>query len=280
MKVESVSRGFVSRVLPERRKWSHKGESGKLLVVGGSEKYTGAPALVGVAGYRAGCDLVFVAAPERAANAVAAQWPDIITIPLKGGMLSRKHVKEVLGVGEEASAAVIGNGLGRERESLKAVRVFLEKSRVPCVVDADAIYAVDEDVVRENVVVTPHAGEFRMICGKEVGENVEERVKAVKGCARSLGCTVLLKGAVDVVSDGKRVMANKTGNPYMSKGGTGDVLAGLCGGLVAMGVKPFEAACAAAWINGKAGEAAFRKHGPAMMASDVVGVLGEVVRKL
>ncbi|NIQ17392.1 MAG: bifunctional ADP-dependent NAD(P)H-hydrate dehydratase/NAD(P)H-hydrate epimerase, partial [Candidatus Aenigmarchaeota archaeon] len=129
----------------------------------------------------------------------------------------------------------------------------------------------------KNFVLTPHAYEFYHISGKRPKHDILSRAKLVENFAKKIGSTILLKGAVDIISDGKQTAMNKTGNPYMTTGGTGDVLTGVCGGLLAQGVSQFKAACASAYITGKAGDLAANEKGSGLLATDIIEKIPEVV---
>jgi NAD(P)H-hydrate epimerase len=157
----------------------------------------------------------------------------------------------------------------------------LEKIKVPCVIDADAIHAISLNkkfLKRKNFVVTPHTYEFYVLSGIKVGKDLKERIRAVKEVASELKTTILLKGHIDVISDGKKIAINRTGSPYMTKGGLGDTLAGICGALLARKANCFEAACAAAYINGKAGELAAKKYKEGLIASDLIEEIPRVIK--
>jgi len=247
---------------------SHKGENGKILVIGGSEEYVGAPALAAMAALRAGADLSVVAAPERAAYAINAWSPDLITKKLRGRWLAERHVSGLAKMAAGFDCAIIGPGLGERKETLAAVRKLCEKIEIPKIIDADAIKAKP---VLENCIVTPHAREFELLFG-ERGTRA-----SVKSHARE-NAIVLLKGHVDIISDGRRVAENRTGNAGMTVGGSGDVLAGLCGGLVAQHIPLFEAAKRAARANGLAGDLLKREMGYGFVASDLLGAVPRVMR--
>jgi len=260
----------------------HKYDFGSVLVVGGSEVYSGSPAFNAIAALRSGADLVEIAAPERAANIVAGFLPDLITHQLKGKFLKKKHLKQIHEISENKTTVIIGGGLGREKDTLKAVRQFLAETKLPCVIDADAIHAIagkEELLKKKKFIITPHTHEFFILTGEKVSGMLKEREKQVKKFAEKLGTIILLKGYVDIISDGTQVYLNKTGSPYMTKGGTGDVLAGVIGALLARGVGCFEAACCAAYLNGKAGEMAGRNFGDSMFASDLLDELSSEVSK-
>lgn len=269
-----ISKKILQEVYPKRRPQAHKYDFGHLLIIGGSKLYSGSPALAGLAAYRSGVDVVTIAAPERAANIIASFTPDLITYPLKGNWLSKKHLPELSDLTKNKTAVVIGGGLERQDETLETVREYLRNISLPCLIDADAIYALVQDkkiVFGKNYVITPHLYEFFILSGLKIAkEKLTQRIKIVKETAAKLNTVILLKADIDIISDGKQVALNKTGNPYMTKGGTGDTLAGICGALLSQGQDAFKAACAAAYINGQAGDIAAAKLKQSLMASDLI----------
>ena len=271
---------ILKKIYRKRDIWSHKGQFGKLVVIAGSKRHTGSPCFVGLAAYRTGCDLVYIISPERAADVAAKFSPNLITEPLEGDKLIKNHIEKIIFLIKEvrANAVAIGPGLWREKETLDAIIELIEKIDLPMVIDADAIRAVakKKEVIKRNCVLTPHADEFRELTGIKV-KNLEERKKFVKEFAKKLNCVILLKGHVDVVSDGNKIFLNKTGSPYMTKGGCGDTLTGICGALLARGIDTFNSACAAAYINGKAGELASKKYKEGLLATDLINKIPEVI---
>lgn len=274
-----VSKSWVRRLFPKRDEWCHKGDFGKLLVIGGSRKYSGSPSLAALAAYRSGADLVTIAAPERAADIAASFSPDLITCPLKGEFIKKEHLKALLEMATDSDAVVIGGGIGRERETLRTVYGFLSRNKLPCVIDADAIHALEgrQEDIKSNWIITPHSKEFKALTKEHPEPNMESRMRLVKQFSEKFRTTILLKGFFDVISDGKYIFVNRTGHACMTKGGTGDVLAGICGALLARGAKPLEAACAGAYINGTAGKLAAKEHGEGTLASDVLGLIPKVI---
>jgi len=276
-----VNKKILKKIYKKREAWCHKYNFGHLLVIGGSKHYSGSPTFNALAALRSGVDLVTIAAPQRAANIIASFLPDLIAYPLKGDYLNKKHLPELLRLTKNKSAVVIGGGLCREKEILKVVIEYLKRIEIPCIIDADAIHAIalNKKVVKgKNFVITPHTYEFYVLSGIKVGANLNERIKAVKEVASELKTTILLKGHIDVISDGKRVAINKTGSPFMTKGGLGDTLAGIAGALLAREVNCFDAACAAAYINGKAGELAAKKFKEGLIASDLIKEIPNVIK--
>ncbi|MDY6776582.1 MAG: NAD(P)H-hydrate dehydratase [Candidatus Nanohaloarchaea archaeon] len=259
------------KVRIRREEGSVKGENGRVLVVGGSDRYPNTPAIVALGALRTGVDLVRVASPGRSAGIVPGHALNIVSEPLEGGFLNAENVERVVEASEKADVLAIGSGLGRKEETVEAVREILERRDLPAVVDADAIHAVQghRRILQEDDIVTPHAGEFEALTGGEPGEG-EERREAVTEAARQTGCTVLLKGRVDLVSDGERLEENDTGNAYMTRGGTGDTLAGIASGLLSMGRNPLDSASEAAYVNGRAGELALEEKGPGFLLEEML----------
>lgn len=262
---------------------SHKGQNGTLLIIGGGP-YTGAPALAGLAAYRSGVDLVHIATPEEAHPVIASFSPEFIVHPLGPFELSHSDVKYIRkALLPLADAVLIGPGLGRSEHTKNAVREFLRGCELPVVIDADGLSAVAEDLsVLKNAkaVLTPHAGEFVRLNRGIVTDAPDERADTVRAFAAEHEITALLKGKVDVISDGKRVKWNRTGNAAMSVGGTGDVLAGIVAGLLARGVSPFNSARMGAYLCGSSGDAAFQDLGYSLMASDVIDRISRVLKEV
>lgn len=276
-----VRRSVLKLVYKKRPLWSHKYDFGHLLVIGGSKHYSGSPAFNALASLRAGVDLVTIVAPERAANIIASFAPDLIAYPLKGDYLAKEHLPDLLKFTENKTAVVIGGGLCREAEVLETVVEYLKNIKIPAVIDADAIHAItlDKDIIAgRNWIITPHAREFYALSQIEVGTDLKERIKVVKETAETLKTTILLKGHVDVISNGVEVALNRTGSPFQTKGGMGDSLAGICGAFLARGIGPFTAACAAAYINGKAGEIASKKLRESVTTSDLINTIQKAIR--
>lgn len=275
-----VESSVLEEIYKKRPKWSHKGDFGRLLIIGGSKTYTGAPVLAAysaMASLRAGTDLVLLAAPARAADIIARFSPNLITEPFKGDFFTTKHLKAALALAKKFDAVSIGSGMGIEKETGDFVKKFVSKVKKPCVIDADAIKVLKKKRLIGNFVLTPHAYEFFHLSGERPKYDIISRAKLVKKVAKNMGVTILLKGAVDIISDGKQTAMNKTGNPYMTTGGTGDVLTGVCGGLLAQKISPFKSACASAYITGKSGDFAAKEKGPGLLATDIIEKIPEVV---
>ncbi|MCQ2070942.1 MAG: NAD(P)H-hydrate dehydratase [archaeon] len=255
---------------PIPSKDSHKGSNGRLLVIGGGP-YCGAPAMAGIAAMRTGVDLVTVATPESSFLQVSMQSPVLVMHRLSGERLSKEHIPELLEMSGRNDAVLIGPGLGRHPETVEAVKEFIKKYNGPLVIDADAITALGADFTStcRETVLTPHAREF-MSLGEET---------VVSEKADRMGCTILKKGREDIVSDGIHTRTNRSGCVGMTSAGTGDVLAGIVGGLLSKGMSAFDAACLGAYISGLAGESAFEERSYGMIATDIIDNIPKILKK-
>ncbi len=269
-------------LIPRRKKDAHKGDAGRVLVIGGGP-YTGAPAFTGMAAMRAGADLTFVATPEPAALPVSVYSPNIIVKPLKGEMLSEEHVDYLVDFAKGMDVVAIGPGLGSAKETMYAVQRMIPRLSVPLVIDADAIVACGDEpgmLRKKTGVITPHAGEFKKLTGRTVHpDDQEKRGESVREAASRLKMTVLLKGPTDVISDGRFVKLNRVHNDAMTVGGTGDVLTGIVASLIAQKATPFGAARIGAFTAGVAGNLAFEEKSYGLLATDVIEKIPLVLRR-
>lgn len=261
----------IRRLFEDRDKDSKKGDFGKIAVIGGSEDFPNTPAISALASARSGSDIEIVLAPERSAESCSTFSPGLISRGLEGDILSSENVDRVVETVKECSAMVIGNGLGDSDKTWQAVRKILEKTSVPAVIDADALRPELKslDFQGRKVVLTPHRGEFERIYGEEPGGDLGARKELVKKAARVFQATILLKAPVDIVSNGETTFTNETGNPYMTCGGTGDVLAGVCGALISR-ASALDSAITAARITGKAGDIAAERLSQSLTVEDVI----------
>jgi ADP-dependent NAD(P)H-hydrate dehydratase / NAD(P)H-hydrate epimerase len=278
LKMKVLNKNLIKANFKKRYTNAHKGDFGNLLVIGGNFMYSGAPSFVGLSALRAGCDIVTIAAPKRSADISASFSPDLITYPIDGKYVSENHIPVLKNLLKNKNAMVIGNGLGKESKTFSAVRKILQKNKTPSVIDADAIHAVAGKKLVQNSILTPHSGEFYALSKIKLSGNIKERVEHVKEIAFEMNCIILLKGRIDVISDGEKVFLNKTGTPWMTVGGTGDTLAGILGSFVAQGMENFDAACAASYVNGFAGELAAKQK--KYLASDLVGKIPDAIGKI
>ncbi|MBM4062746.1 MAG: NAD(P)H-hydrate dehydratase [Planctomycetes bacterium] len=268
---------FVQRVprLPRRARDAHKGDFGTVLVVAGSESMLGAAILCARGALRGGAGLARVALPAALQPLLPLGEPNATTVARAG-----RPFQAAL---RAAGAVVVGPGLGTGRSTRALVRAVLATGEAPAVLDADALNVLAPLraplASRRPLVLTPHPGEAARLLGTDAASVQRDRAAALRElCARS-GAIVVLKGAGTLVGDGAWAFRNKTGNPGMATGGSGDVLAGLLGALLARGLPPFDAACLAVHVHGRAGDriaARLSEHG--LCASDLPLAIAEELR--
>lgn len=249
-------------ILAYERQGEHKGENGTVLVVAGSENYAGAAVLTATACeavLRSGADLCVACCPEKVAWLVNNQLPDAVTHKFSGSTFSQQHVARVIELAKDCDVGLVGPGLGDEARGF--AHDVLTELPIPVVIDADGIRAVTVDEV-DDAVFTGHADEYSDLLHRS--EIQEEHLQARLG-----GSTVVKKGPVDRIISAEQVEENQTGNQVMTKGGTGDVLAGLIAGFTAQGRALFDAACAGAYLNGAVCDRLEQEKGQTFIASDI-----------
>ena len=274
--------GDVQKIMKSRSPIAHKGDSGRVLVIGGSEVFSGAPALVACAAYRAGADLVHIATLAKTAHDISSMSADLITIKLEGDHLSQRNVGALAPYLDRSTAVAMGPGLGLHKETKAFVKEMLdlvESRKIPLLLDADALKALAEfrHKVKSPAVLTPHEGEYKILTGHELPDDLEKKALDVRKTADKFGAVILLKGHTDIISDGRRCKFNLTGNPGMTVGGTGDVLSGIIAALLAQRIDPFEAAVSGAFINGASGDFVASMKGFHMVATDLLEWIPKVM---
>jgi len=271
----------VKNFIPPRKFASRKGDNGKVLVLGGSYFYHGAPILSSLAALRCGTDLVYTCVPKINVQATRAISPNLIVLPLVDAKLTRGAVHKLLGViPKELDSATIGMGLAiQDIEALKLLVTSLLNRDVRLSLDASALVSDILPLIKnKKVVVTPHAGEFKRLFGELPSDSKKERISIVEKHAKENALTILLKGPTDIVSDGQKTYLNVKNTPAMTVGGTGDVLSGVVAGMLLKNRNPIEAAAAAVFINGKAGMLAQKKHGLHIVATDLLEFISDAMK--
>ena len=264
-RLETLTKSEVEELIPTRKINSHKNDFGHVLVIAGSRNMPGAACLASGAACVAGAGLTTVAFPESAYASLASGMKEVMLFPLPehdGKLIATvEALGKLLLAMERATAIVIGPGIGQSEDVTELVFDVLKTAKCPVVIDADGLNAIASnlDILRETnakIVLTPHPGEMARLTGLEVEEIEQNREGIAEEFAKRHGVTVLLKGAATVVSsfDTTDVYVNNTGNPALSKGGSGDVLSGIIGALLAQGQSPFDAARLGAYLHGFAAE--------------------------
>lgn len=262
-------------LLFHRRPDSHKGEHGRVLVIGGGP-YVGAPTLSAMAAMRASVDIVTIASPQ--ARTIAGYSPNFVVKQVGNERIALSDVDTLRPLIEAHDAVVLGPGLGDAPETIQAVSKLIPACP-NLTLDADGLRALPlSEYEAGRIIVTPHRREFSRLTGETLPGDLKDRARTVRAFARDWGVTVLLKGHIDVISDGVRCRFNKTGNPGMTVGGTGDALAGLVGALSTR-VDKVQAASAAAYLNGCAGDLAFSQFGYSLLATDVIDCIPAILAR-
>jgi ADP-dependent NAD(P)H-hydrate dehydratase / NAD(P)H-hydrate epimerase len=278
----------LAEVLPRPDILASKGTRGRVLIVGGAPGLTGAVCMAASSALRSGAGYVTVAVPAPSMKVVEIK----LTAPVKralpadaSGALGPEAVEAVLDAARHADSVVLGPGLGRSGETVAAARELIRRLQLPLVIDADALFALGSDLSlvahrTAPTVLTPHHGEAGRLLDLAVDAVEADRVDAVRALARGT-CVALLKGPATLVAGRGRVAANATGGPGLATLGTGDVLAGVIGALLAQGAGPFDAAVLGAYLHGAAGDAASCELTPVCCtAEDVIGYLPEAFARL
>ena len=277
-------------LLTPRPAAAHKGDFGHLLVVAGSPGKAGAAILAGRAAVRAGAGLVTIAVPAPLLTAVDVGSIESMSLPLPAdeeGRLRADAVAPVLAACERCTAVAVGPGLGVEGQTRTAIRRLAREVTLPLLLDADGVnaFAGEPEALRERrapTVLTPHPGELARLLAIPTAAVVEDRVAAARSAAERSGAVVALKGQLTAVASPDGLVAlNPTGNPAMASGGSGDVLTGLLGALLAQGLDAFDATCLAVYLHGLAGDLAVdRLRVEALAASDLLAELPAALRAM
>lgn len=282
MKIYTLDHNAVLSYFPKRDPWAHKGDFGKILLLCGSRGYTGAAALSAMGALRSGAGLVYLGVPESiyVIEAIKLTEPIVFPLPDENGMFSVQAKEAICKSMEGKNAVLIGPGIGQSDGAFCAVKTVLECFDGPVVLDADGINVLKahKDIVRGRTsptILTPHDGEFTRLYGRAPYDRINDAVTL----ASDLKAIVLLKGHETVITDGKSCFVNKTGNPGMAVGGSGDVLAGIIVSLLGQGMAPVEAAACAAWLHGAAGDICQNELSQCgLLPSDMVQVLPRLLK--
>lgn len=267
---------------PRRPPDAHKGSVGRVLILAGSRGMAGAAALACRAAYRAGAGLVYLAAPRDIADALSG-GALVETVLLPGSRADTLHPRDfdrLRPILPRCRAVAIGPGLSRSPSALAFARRATAEIRLPLVVDADGLAAVEGPRRAGSTILTPHEGEMAALLGRTAEAIAADREGAAREAARRFASIVILKGRRSVITDGRRLARNRTGNPGLATAGTGDVLTGILAALLGQGFDPWAAARLGAHLHGRAGDLAAARIGPiSMVASDVIDLLPAAVRE-
>ena len=264
---------------------AHKGDFGKIAIIAGSVGFSGAAALAGRSALRAGAGLVRLAVPKSILPIVASIEPSYTTIPLpedNTGRISKKAIDAILNIIADNDVLAFGPGVGISRDLQSILQTLLTKAEKPLVIDADGINNLGKlknwhQNLKAKVILTPHPGEMKRLWPSVFRDSLpQDRTSQASQLGKKTNTIVVLKGAGTIVTDGKSLYTNKTGNPGMATAGAGDVLTGCITALLGQGLNCFEAAILGVYIHGLAGDIAAQKYGQvSMIATDIIDCLSE-----
>ncbi len=273
----------------DRKKQTHKGDYGHVLIVAGSRSYTGAALLCSEAAMRSGAGYVTLAFPESLQGVIACGAREVVTLPLRSTAqqsVSERALPQLMPVLKKSDCLLAGCGMSRHPSTQALIRSLVRRASTPVVVDADGLNAVAGHLgilrgLKHPVVLTPHAGEMERLCGRRIDAAPAARKEVAKDFALRYNVTLILKGHRSLVYSSRgRLYENTTGNPGLATAGSGDVLSGIVAAFLGQGMEPFEAACRAVYIHGLAADlAAKEKTQPAMIASDVIEYLPKAFKR-
>jgi len=288
--IVSADGDMLRELFPPREPESHKGHYGRALLLCGSEGYTGAAALAASAAVRGGAGIVELCVPRSIYQIEACKLDECIVTPLdclEDGTVALSAVPTLLEKAQKADCMLIGCGLGRGGETDEVVQELVKSAPTQLILDADGINALRGHIDLLTLaactpILTPHDGELARLFGGQIPFDSEHCLARTAKCAAALGATLLRKGHRTVVSDRfGRLCINTSGNPGMARGGSGDLLAGLCAAFSAQGMDAFSAASAAAYVHGLAGDMAADEYGEVgMTPSDMLGMIPQVFKKV
>lgn len=288
LRAEWITAERAAPLWPARDRLAHKGDSGRVFVLAGSPGLTGAATLACEAALRAGAGLVTLGIPASLNPILEVKLTEAMTLLLpetEGGAHSPASLDRVREHLKGTGALAAGPGFGRDPLTGELLRGVLDGCPVPVVVDADGLFLLspaDEHTFPERCVITPHPGEMARLLGTEVGTVQSNRIETARDAAAKFGCVVVLKGPATLVAapDG-RLAVNSSGGPALASGGTGDTLTGITAACLARGLEPFEAAVAAVFLHGAAGDVAGERFGaPGAVAGDVAAAIPDALRRL
>lgn len=273
-------------LLNKRNKDTHKGDYGKVLIVGGSRGMTGSVTLSSKASMKTGSGLVYTLVPEELETIMSIKLTEEIVKLAKDngkGHFLKESLEDILDASKDKDALAIGPGMGTCEDNIYLVREIIKNTNIPLVIDADGLNALSKDMnmlksKKNSIVITPHPGEMARLLGVSINEIEDNRIHYAKYISKKYDIVSVLKGSNTIVSYKDEVYINKTGNPGMAKAGSGDVLTGIITSLIGQDLKPFNAAKLGVYIHGLAGNFARDEKGEySMVASDILDSIGEAI---
>ncbi|KZX14156.1 bifunctional NAD(P)H-hydrate repair enzyme Nnr [Methanobrevibacter curvatus] len=295
-----LGKGDLKR-LNKRKNTSHKGNNGKVLIIGGNNDFSGAPSISGLSALSCGVDLLYIASPKSSSLVIKSYSPDFIVKSLKGDFLNINNLNDLLEIAKDVDSILIGPGSGLEEETRKLFNILVAKIKKPIVIDADGLKLIDVNLIKnkENLIITPHFNEFKtffkeIIIKKDLKnqigsldlsfenlnyKQIHDKIAIIQEITSEIKGTIVIKGKYDLIFKGNKIRINKTGNPAMTVGGTGDSLAGIATALLSLGLNDLDSGALSTYLNGKSGDLAYEKYGNGLRASQLSEFIGQILKK-
>ncbi|MBB6218798.1 NAD(P)H-hydrate epimerase [Anaerosolibacter carboniphilus] len=290
LNISLITETMIRNILPRRKNDTHKGNYGKAYIVAGSMGMTGAAMLTCEAVFRSGAGLLKVAIPQSLNSIMETRLIEAITVPLpelKKGVVGISDIEKIIKTMKESDVIAVGPGSGQTRELEEVLRNIFEEATIPIVLDADALNSLAHrldmlKLLKSTAVLTPHIGEMARLINIPIEEIQRNKIQIAMEFAQKWKVILILKGARTVIASPEgKVFINTTGNPGMATAGSGDVLTGIVTGFLAQGIQPLEAALAAVYMHGAAGDRAAVRIGEyGLMAGDIVVELPHAIKEI
>lgn len=287
---ETIKKSEIVKIFPRRDPNSHKGQNGRVLIIGGSLYYFGAPILAGLGALWSGSDLVYLLVPECNFEVSRSFYPDFIVRKYAGNFVNTHTIDVAMELTPKVDCILIGPGVSEDPEGLRVITRIIQKTDCSLVLDAEAIPAIAQlgliggtaDFQLANrITITPNRAELDELTEGVLPDDFNEQMRISEDFAQKWGVTILLKTPHDIIaSPGQQTRVNETGNAGMTVGGSGDVLAGFVASLIAQRVSPYEACQCAAYLLGTAGDALYRQKGYNYIATDLAIELPYVIKNI
>lgn len=275
----------IQELLPKRNKYSHKGSYGRVGVIAGSKGMTGANYLSTMAALKTGSGLVYSIVPESILDIMSIKLIEAIVIPLKDeeGYFSKDSIDSIKDKLNNFNTIIIGPGIGHKENIKNFVEYIIENFKNPILIDADGLNNISENLEilnkNNNIVITPHPGEFSKLTGNSIEEIENNRIKYAVEFSKKYNIVTVLKGHETIVTDGEEIYINETGNPGMATAGSGDVLSGIIGSFISQGIEIFDAAVLGVYVHGLAGDIAKEILGEySIIARDILEKIPEAIK--
>lgn len=293
--MQKITKSIVSKLLPKRNNNAHKGECGRVVIIGGSSDMSGAVVLAANAAFRSGAGLVYVICPDCISQIVHISSTESIVRGIKTniryGTFKDNSIEPFMDIILKADVLVIGPGMGQNKSTkqlLNKLLKFSQNRKLKVILDADAINFSNKDMIKNQtvsfnpIILTPHAGEMARLIKKSISYIQKNRVEITQKTSKELNSIIILKGAYTVVSNPENdTFINTTGNCGMATAGSGDVLSGILSAFIAQGINPFDAAKLSVYVHGLAGDMAKKEKGVlGLIASDIIENIPKAILSL